>query len=344
MNLTAEPIDLQVEIAEVAADVDGQERTAQCGSKAWRGVVREPLVHFLLAGVVLFAAARLTQRFTSGSSAANRIQVSAAEIQRLREVWTRQWGRAPDSTQMQNLINEYVRDEVMYREALASGLDRDDTIIRRRLVEKMEFLSQELASVDPSEQELQAYFQENREKFRVPAQVAFAHIYFSTAKRGSSVEGDAARALAELRRKRTFSDASAGIGDPFILQNQYPLQTQEQIMELFGDGFAKELFQAEPGAWTGPIRSSYGFHLVQILQKLPSRVPALAEVRSEVLTDFKNQRLQTASERFYAQLRKRYRLDIDKAALAAAESQPQQDSRANHTASGEASADAPDVD
>lgn len=344
MNSIAEPIDLQVEIVDVATEVEKQQRTARRHSRVWRRVVREPLVHFLFAGVVLFAAATLIQRFGNGSAAANRIQVSAAEIQRLQEVWTRQWGHAPDSTQTQNLINDYIRDEVMYREALASGLDKEDTIIRRRLVEKMEFLSQELASADPSEQDLQAYFQQNREKFRVPAQMAFTHIYFSTAKRGSNAEGDAARALAKLRIARTSADAVSGVGDAFMLQNHYPLQTQQQIMELFGEEFARELFQAEPGAWYGPIRSSYGFHLVQALQTLPSRVPELAEVRSEVRTDFKNQRLQIASERFYGQLRKRYRVDIDKAALATARSQPQQDSHASHAASQAAGADAGDVD
>ncbi len=258
MNSIAEPIDVQVELAEVAADVEERQRTtSHRRSAVMRRVAREPLVHFLLAGVVLFVAATLAQRFTNGSAAANRIPVSAAEIQRLQEVWMRQWGRTPDSTQMQNLINDYVRDEVMYREALASGLDKDDTIIRRRLVEKMEFLSQELASADPSEGELRAYFQQNLEKFRVPAQIAFTHIYFSTAKRGTSAEDDARRTLAELHRKPT--SAPANIGDPFMLQNQYPLQTQQQTMELFGDGFSRELFQAEPGAWAGPFGPATGF-------------------------------------------------------------------------------------
>jgi hypothetical protein len=222
---------------------------------------------------------------------------------------------------MQNLIDDYVREEVMYREALASGLDKDDTIVRRRLVEKMEFLSQELASAAPSESALQEYFEANREKFRIPGEVAFSHIYFSTSKRGSTAEGDASRALAGLSSQRIFSARLSSLGDPFMLQNEYPLQTQQQIKELFGDEFAGKLFQLEPGAWAGPFRSGYGFHLVRILQKLPSRVPELAEVRGQVLTEFKNRRLQTASEAFYAQLRQRYQIEVDETALSAVESQ-----------------------
>src|ERR1700728_376277 len=136
-------------------------------------LVREPLFHFLVAGTVLLGVATLFERLTNANNNPNRIQVSAPEIQRLREVWMRQWGRAPDSRQMQSLIDDYVREEGLYREALASGLDKDDTIVRRRLVEKMEFLSQELASAAPSENSLQEYFGANREKFRIPGEVAF---------------------------------------------------------------------------------------------------------------------------------------------------------------------------
>jgi hypothetical protein len=241
---------------------------------------------------------------------------------------------------MQSLIDDYVREEVLYREALVSGLDKDDTIVRRRLVEKMEFLSQELASAAPSEKVLQEYFLENREKFRIPAEVAFSHIYFSTSKRGSTAEGDATRALVGLSSRQISVAPFSGMGDPFMLQNEYPLQTQQQVKELFGDEFAGKIFQLEPGAWAGPLRSGYGFHLVRVLQKLPSRVPELAEVRGQVLTDFKNRRLQTASEGFYSQLRRRYQVEVDKAALVAAESQRLPSS----VSSGSQGAGVPDVD
>jgi peptidyl-prolyl cis-trans isomerase C len=324
VHLIAEQLDLPIEITEVAfteVEVNRLPVAERPRTALLRRLVREPLVHFLLAGTVLFGLATLFERFTDASTNTNRIQVSAPEIQRLREVWIRQWGRSPDSKQMENLINDYVRDEVLYREALASGLDKDDTIIRRRLVEKMEFLSQELASAIPSDKDLQEYFDQNRDKFRIPAQIAFTHIYFSASKRGSSAEGDAGRALAKLSSHGISSAELSSLGDPFMLQSEYPLQTQQQIKELFGEEFARNLFQLQPGAWVGTLRSGYGFHLVRILQKLPARVPELGEVRGQVLTDIKNHRLQTASETFYSKLRRRYQVDVDKAALSAVEAQ-----------------------
>jgi peptidyl-prolyl cis-trans isomerase C len=287
-----------------------------------RRLLNEPLLHFLLAGAVLFGLGTLFDRASNASASQMRIQVSAPEIQRLRELWTRQWGHTPDSDQMKNLIDEHVREEILYREALASGLDKDDTIIRRRLVEKMEFLSQEVAADEPSEQDLQAYFQQNRKKFQIPAQISFSHIYFSTSRRGRAAESDAGHALVGLESGRISSAQFSTLGDPFMLQNEYPLQSEQQIRELFGEEFVRKLFQFEAGAWAGPIRSGYGFHLVHIEQKVRARLPELAEVRSQVLTDFKNQRLQTASEALYSRLRKRYRVEVDEAALAAAASQP----------------------
>jgi len=339
----AEPLDLPIETAGVArTELDVHRRpVARRGRAALlHRLFREPLFHFLVVGIMLLGVTTLFERLTNANNNANRIQVSAPEIQRLREVWIRQWGRAPDSRQMQSLIDDYVREEVLYREALASGLDKDDTIVRRRLVEKMEFLSQELASATPSEKALQEYFQENREKFRIPAEIAFSHIYFSTSKRGSTAEGDASRALAGLSSQRSSAAQLLSLGDPFMLQNEYPLQTQQQVKELLGEEFAEKLFQLDRGAWAGPLRSGYGFHLVRILQKLPSRLPELDEVRGQVLTAFKNRRLQTASEAFYAQLRRRYQVEVDKAALAAAQSQ----SSSSSVSSGSQGAVVQDVD
>ena len=286
-------------------------------------LAHEPLIHFLLVGAVLFTAGALLSRDKSFTgSGQNSIHVSSAEIQRLSEVWSRQYGRAPNPAQMKNLIDEYIREEILYREALASGLDKDDTIIRRRLVEKMEFLSQEVAAAEPAESELQDFFNRNREKFRIPAQAAFSHIYFSSSRRGTAAESDARNALTTLRSSNASSLRASNLGDNFMLQNEYPAQTEAEVQGLFGQEFASELFRLNPGTWEGPIRSSYGLHLARISQYTPSRLPEFAEVRTQVVTDFKNQRLQNTSEAYYARLRARYRVDVDNAALAAVKLQP----------------------
>jgi hypothetical protein len=278
-----------------------------------RRLSREPLVHFVLAGIVLFAASTLFERETSSSKA---IHITSAEVQRLEDVWSRQYGRTPSSAELQNLIDDYIREEIYYREALASGLDKGDSIIRRRLVEKMEFLSQEVAAGDPDEAELETYFQQNQKKFEIPSQIAFNHIFFSPSKRGASLQSDAQNALNQLRLNKTIHGSEAAIGDPFMLQSEYPLQTRDEVKALFGTEFAATLFSRVSGEWSGPVPSSYGVHLVRVTQFTPAHLPQLAEVRSKVLTDFKNERLRMASEAYYAELRKHYYIDMERAAVA----------------------------
>lgn len=278
-----------------------------------RRLSREPLVHFVLAGIVLFAASTLFERETSSSKA---IHITSAEVQRLEDVWSRQYGRTPSSAELQNLIDDYIREEIYYREALASGLDKGDSIIRRRLVEKMEFLSQEVAAGDPDEAELETYFQQNQKKFEIPSQIAFSHVFFSPSKRGASLQSDAENALNQLRSNQAINDSQAGVGDPFMLQNEYPLQTPDEVKALFGGEFATALFSQHGNGWFGPVPSSYGLHLVRISQLTPAHLPQLAEVRSKVLTDFKNTRLQAASEAYYSGLRKQYHIDMENATVA----------------------------
>lgn len=286
-----------------------------------RNLLREPLAHFLIAGAVILALSSLFGHSQLTGANDKRIVVSAAEIGRLREIWTRQWGHPPDAQQLDNLIRDYIREEIYYREALASGLDKGDTIIRRRLVEKMEFLSQELVSGDPSESELQRFFENNHQKYSLPAEVGFTHIYFSTSRRGTTALEDARAALARLTSSHLSSaeaaSLAAALGDSFMLQMEYPPQTRDQIKNLFGDEFAAKVLDLEPGKWAGPIRSTYGWHLVRVTEHVTPREPTLDEVRNQVAIDYKNQRLQSASENYYARLRQGYRVKIDQGAVEA---------------------------
>jgi len=285
--------------------------------------LREPLVHFMLAGAVLLALSSILGH-SSAASTQTRIEVSAAEIDRLREIWIRQWGHPPDAKQMDNLVEDYVREEIYYREALASGLDKEDTIIRRRLVEKMEFLSQEVASAAPTEADLQQFFAANQQKYALPAQAGFAHIYFSTSRRGAAAFDDARAALAQLVSTKANPAEAAELGDSFMLQAEYPPQTREQIKDLFGDQFADAVLKLEPGVWSGPVKSTYGWHLVRITEYRAPGQASLDEVRGQVATDYKNWRLQTSSDNYYARLRQRYRVEVDQRALAAAKAKDDQ--------------------
>jgi len=276
-----------------------------------RKLLSEPLIQFLLAGALILTTTSFLNRLKADRDR-HHIVVSGAEIQRLQEVWAQQWGRPPDGREISNLIKEYVREEVLYREALASGLDKDDTIVRRRLVEKMEFLSQEGASSsEPSERDFEQFFQSNRQKYLSPAQASFLQIFFSASKRGASAEVDATRVLAGLRAGNTSTAQAIAQGDAFIAQSEYPLQTEDEIKNIFGNEFASDVIAQQPGAWGGPYKSSYGFHLVRVLQYAPARLPQLMEVRQQVTNDLKTERLQKASNSYYNELAQRYRVDVE---------------------------------
>lgn len=285
---------------------------------AWRRLLREPLVHFLAAGAVLLGLSALLGQPLGMGGDSNRIEVTAERIRQLRETWTRQRGAPPTPEQLDTLIESFVREEVLYREAIASGLDQGDTIVRRRLAQKIEFLAQSVAStIEPSDAELQAFFAENRERYLVAEQVGFAHVYFSGNSRGAAAEDAARGALARLTASADPAAEAARLGDRFMLQNEYPPQTREQIRDLFGPRFAGRLFDLPVDQWTGPVPSSYGVHLVRIRQRVPARLPELGEVRAQVARDLNEQRLRSAADTYYEGLRSRFEVVVDADALAA---------------------------
>ncbi len=280
------------------------------------GLLREPLVHFLLTGAVLFALSALFGQSFGMGDGGNRIEVTADRIQQLRETWTRQRGAPPTRHELDSLIEDFIREEVLYREAIASGLDQGDTIVRRRLAQKVEFLAQSVAStVEPSEAELQAFLDADPERYRVPEQVGFAHVYFSGSNRGAGAEAAARDALARLAAGAVPAAEAARLGDRFMLQYEYPPQSRDQIRDLFGPRFAGRLFELPVGEWSGPVLSSYGMHVVRIRQRIPSRLPGLDEVRNRVALDLGEQRLRAAADTYYAGLRRRFEIVVDAAAL-----------------------------
>ncbi|MEE8304501.1 MAG: peptidylprolyl isomerase [Candidatus Tectomicrobia bacterium] len=281
--------------------------------KKW---LSEPLLHFLVIGALLFGLHTLVNNPGIESEQGRRIKVSASDIERLHEGWQRQWGRQPTEEELQWLIDEFARGEVLYREALALGLDRDDTIIRRRLVQKMEFLSKDLALLsDPIEDDLITYLEVNQEKYRIPTKVSFAHIYFSEDRRGNRAEQDARSLLSELQAEVDPPLRAPERGDAFMLQDYYPTRSQEEVEHLFGNDFAAGLFSIELGSWQGPIESSYGLHLVSVHERIESRLPELAEVRKQVRRDLRTEREQEANEKMYARLRDRYEVVVDERAI-----------------------------
>jgi hypothetical protein len=272
-------------------------------------LLREPLLHFLLLGAMLFGGfALLGDR---SSARPSQIVVTPGHIEHLTVSFARTWQRPPTAQELAGLIDDYIREEVLYREAVAMGLDRDDTIVRRRLRQKLEFLTEEAAEMaPPSEAELHAFLQQHAEAFRVEPRLAFRHVYLRRDRRGAAVDAAAAQLLAQLSTGDAVTDPAA-LGDPFLLPPEFALSSRSEIARLFGDTFATQLQHLDPGRWTGPIESEYGLHLVFVRERVDGRVPALAEVRQAVQREWLAARRKDVNEQFYQRLRARYTVVVE---------------------------------
>ena len=205
--------------------------------KRW---LREPLIHFLLIGGLLFVFYGLLN--DSAKNNDNHIVITIADIDHLKALWKKKWQRNPTQVELNGLIEQQIREEVMYREALALGLDQNDTIVRRRLTQKLEFITADLAThAEPSDAELAEFLQAHIETFTTPSEISFEHVYLNTDKRGEEAQQDAQRLLNELKNSSVNVDINI-VGDPFMLGQQYDLVTEQEVSRLFGNRFTSELF------------------------------------------------------------------------------------------------------
>ena len=271
-------------------------------------VLREPLVHFLLLGAALFAVSRFVKP-TDRTPTNRQIVMTLDDLRQLQIGFAAQWQRAPTEPEMLGLIESRIKEEILYREALAMGLDKDDTIVRRRMAQKMEFLAEDVsASHEPTTEELKAYFAKNPQMFTQPARVTFRLLYFSPDKRGKNAWSDANKALAKLAGKPASWDGAAALGDPFMFQDYMADRTPDQIAKDFGPPFAKTLFAQKPGAWAGPIESGYGWHLVYVDTLIAERGAPFEEVEPDVKTAWLATRKQEAWDKAYRDMRAKYEL------------------------------------
>jgi peptidyl-prolyl cis-trans isomerase C len=272
--------------------------------------LREPLVHFLTVGALLFVLYTIAHRADEPIS--DTITVSAVQVAVLQEQWQQQWQRTPTPQELQWLIDQHIREEVLYREAKALGLDRDDTIVRRRLAQKMEFLAADVATLTgPSEEELRTFFAAQSEQYREPAKVSFTHIYFNPDERRDQTQPDAELTLQSLRTEKHPPQRAPERGDRFMLHADYRQQTQVEVTQEFGQPFADRLFASSSGEWLGPIESGYGLHLVRIEERTESTLPTFAAVHAQVRDDFVAHQRRAANEAAYRRLRDHYTIIIN---------------------------------
>jgi hypothetical protein len=264
--------------------------------------IREPLVHFLAVGAVLFAAAGVIGG-PKGNAPSDAITISQGQVAQLAESYRLLAGRLPSREELSGLVDDFVTEEISYREAVAMGLDADDTIVRRRMRQKLEFLIEDAnASEEPSEADLAAWLAGHADKYRAIRQVLFA-----TDKRGESVHREAEALLARLK---SGADPSK-FGDPSMLPAAMPLTTEEGVAGQFGEDFAASVFSNAGKTWFGPIASPFGEHLVLVMQVEAGREAVLDDVRDKVRSDVIEGRRDQARDEFQERMRKRYHVRID---------------------------------
>jgi len=314
-------------------------------TRAIRRLARAPLVHFLAIGSALFVVGR--RDAAPAHAERDPIIFTAADVERVRNDWIQRVGLQPTAATEAKLVDAAIDEEVLYREALAIGLDRSavvrdrlarlarfvdegiedgaeseaaarrlgldqhDLVIRRHLVNSMRLVLEAPSHSDePTASDLNAYYDQHSDEFRQPPRTCFAQVFFSRDRRGGTAEADAKRALVELQQRGTHPDGAIQYGDPFIRGTQIGPATADEIERLFGGDFAAAVARAEPNTWIGPVRSAYGMHLVWINERIPGARPPLASVRGQVLHQLLHARQTERLRRRLATLRAQYPIDV----------------------------------
>ncbi len=269
-------------------------------------IIREPLFHFLMIGLTLFFIFDMTVSIDSDTNN-SKLTISKQLQTRLGLQFETTWKRKPTDTELSNLINKYLREEVLYREAVLLGLDRNDTVIRQRLRQKMEFLMEPAASLlNVSDQELKTYFKQNIDQYILPHKVSFVQVYLGEQPDNRLIES----VQDKLSKKITLEEAEQ-LGKTSLLPYHTPLQSKEKIEQTFGNRFGAALMSSTSNSWVGPVSSTYGVHFLYILNRSVATRPEFEQVRSKVLKDWRYQKIKEAKEQQLQTLLKKYTVVIE---------------------------------
>lgn len=273
-------------------------------------ITREPLFHFLLIGAAIFG---LSYWVDGGPSAGDALQqeivVTSGHIETMTNRFGKVWQRPPSDAELNGLIDNYIKEEILYREALALGLDRDDTIVRRRMRQKIEFLTQDItAPPTPTDEELLAFLQNHQDGFVVDPQVTFRQVFLNPERHGAALGKEITRLLDTLPEDGDVNVAD--LGDSLMLPHTFKESPQWEIERQFGQQFGAGLLQSPVGRWHGPVVSGFGVHLVYVSELIEGRLPALQEVRDAVVLEWQSAKRKEADAAFFEALRNRYTITI----------------------------------
>jgi hypothetical protein len=273
------------------------------GVRRW---LREPLLHFLLLGCGLF----LLYGWVGGRARGDgeNIAITQGQIAQLSAGFVRMYQRTPDQAELQGLIDEAIHEEIYYREAMKLGLDRDDTIVRRRLTQKLQFVSESVSPIpDPTDAELEAFLRDNPQRFQREVRYSLSQVFLDPEQRGARLADDVQTLLARLQRFGSAPDAS---GDASLMPQSFEKAPAVELSRLFGDKFETALRAVPIGQWSGPVPSGYGVHLVLVRERDAAGTAAFADVRADVRRAWIEARQAEANAHYYAELRSRYRVTV----------------------------------
>jgi len=269
--------------------------------------LREPLLHFLLLGALLFAIYSFTQGGRTASAPSREIRLTPDELAQLVLLFQAQWRREPTQEEFSRMVENKIQGEILYREALAMGLDKGDEIVKRRMAQKMQFLAEDVAAArEPTAAELKSWFEKNSAMFAQPNRVSFRHLYFSPDRRGARAREDASNAGAKLAGQPQDARLAGSLADRFMFQDFYRDRAPEQLGREFGPQFALAVAKLAPGSWQGPIESGFGWHLVFVDTVIPGRVPEFEEIEADVKTAWLAEQKAQAWEKAYKDMRAKY--------------------------------------
>jgi peptidyl-prolyl cis-trans isomerase C len=280
--------------------------------------LREPLLHVLLIGLALFAVYGALNPGAGQRQDANRIVITSDDLAQIQIAWMAQWHRPPTPDETRSLLDGKIREEILSREAMALGLDKDDTIVKRRMAQKMEFVMEDVSALrEPADDELRRWFEQNPQRFALPGLVTFRHLYFSPDLRGARAHEDAADALRKLAAEPEESPDLKGISDPFMFQDFYAERSADQVAGIFGTAFARTLLELKERQWQGPVESGLGWHLVRVESTIPGRVPAFEEIEATVKAEWIDEQRAQGKRRMFDSMLARYHVVLPDAAASA---------------------------
>ena len=275
-------------------------------------ILKEPLVYFFVLGFVVFGLhSFLNSEKQDKNEDPFAVEVTSADIEWIRSSWEARMKRQPTQQELQGLINRYIRDEILFREAMAMDLDDRDLVIQRRLVQKLTFVFEDIAeAIEPTDDELKKYLRENQEKYRIPEMISFTQVYFNPDKRKNVME-EAKTILARLKSAQIAPEEAVSLGDTIMIDSAFREKSPDEAARILGTEFASKLFSIDEKGWQGPIASTFGLHLVYISDRIASKMPEFENIRKNVQYDFMYARKKQVIESAYNAVKSRYAILVE---------------------------------